>query len=65
MSQPTRAIVEAESAGIDVSLLDANLGYSYEQRALLHQGALDLALEIARVGRQLYGDTQSTPLPSL
>ena len=55
----------AERAGFDLSLIDANLSYSYDQRVLLHDGALALALEMERVGRELRGDAQSTTPASL
>jgi hypothetical protein len=47
------AIEEAECAGVDLGLVDDNLRLTYEQRALQHQAALDLALEVERAGRQL------------
>jgi hypothetical protein len=47
------AIELAERAGIDIGLLDDNLRLSFEQRALQHQAALDLALAIECAGRQL------------
>ena len=59
------AIEEAEQAGFDSSLIDANLSYSYEKRALLHDAALELALEMEKAGRQLRGESQlinSAPL---
>lgn len=57
MSEPLNPIDEAERAGFDSSLIDANLSYSCEKRVLLHDAALELALEIERVGRQLRGGT--------
>jgi hypothetical protein len=47
------ACEEAERAGFDLSLIEESLGYTYEQRALFHQAALDLALELERAGRGL------------
>jgi hypothetical protein len=44
------AIQEAEQAGIDLSLIDESLRCSYEQRALQHQAAPSLALELERIG---------------
>lgn len=52
------ATEEAERAGFDVSLVDVSLGYTYDQRAEQHQAALELALELERIGRQLRGETQ-------
>jgi hypothetical protein len=60
MSNDINAIEEAERAGFDSSLIDANLSYSYEKRVLLHDAALELALEIERAGQQLRGNTQPT-----
>jgi hypothetical protein len=47
------AVEEAERAGIDLSLIEVSLGYSYDKRAQQHQAALELALELERAGRQL------------
>jgi hypothetical protein len=60
MPQLPNAIEEAERAGFDMSLIDANLSYSYEKRVLLHDAALELALEFERAGRQLRGSSEST-----
>jgi hypothetical protein len=65
MTEPLNAIDEAERAGFDMSLIDANLSYSYEKRVLLHDAALELALEFERVGRQLRGATQQTDSDAL
>jgi len=54
------AIEEAERAGIDPSLIDVSLGYSYDKCAQQHQAALELALEFGRAGRELRGTAQST-----
>jgi hypothetical protein len=53
------ATEEAERAGFDISLIDVSLGYSYDKRAEQHQAALELALELERIGQQLRGETQS------
>ncbi len=64
MAHRRSATEEAERAGFDLSLIEANLSYSYEKRVLLHDQALALALEFERVGQQLRGDSQSTtPVP--
>ncbi|HEY5756384.1 MAG TPA: hypothetical protein VIU34_11205 [Steroidobacter sp.] len=52
------AIEEAKRAGIDMSLIETSLGYSYDKRAEQHQAALELALELERIGRQLRGEAQ-------
>jgi hypothetical protein len=51
-TRPT-AIEEAERAGFDMSLIDESLRLSHEQRALQHQEALNLALELESAGRKL------------
>jgi hypothetical protein len=40
------AIEEATRAGIDLSLIDENLRLTPEQRALQHQAALNMVLEL-------------------
>jgi len=58
-AQPASPIETAARAGIDLSLLEASLSVSYDQRARQHQSALDLALEFERAGRQLREQPQS------
>ena len=53
----------AERAGVDLSLIDESLGYSYEERAIHHQRALNMALEFERVGRELREQHQQ-PAPA-
>lgn len=53
MTASPPAVKEAESAGLDMSLSDESLRLSYDQRALQHQEALNLALELERAGRKL------------
>jgi hypothetical protein len=53
MAGPVNPIEEAEKAGFDLSLIEESLSYSYEQRALHHQAALNLAIEMEKAGRQL------------
>jgi hypothetical protein len=53
MPAPPSAIEEAERAGFDLSLIDESLRLSYDQRALQHQEALNLVLEMERAGRKL------------
>jgi hypothetical protein len=65
MTEPLNAIAEAERAGFDMGLIDANLSYSYEKRVLLHDAALELALEFERIGRQLRGVTKPTDSDAL
>jgi hypothetical protein len=52
------AIEQAEAAGFDMSLIDVSLSYTHERRALQHQAALDLALELAKAGQQLRDRSQ-------
>jgi hypothetical protein len=59
MSTTRSAIEDAEQAGFDLSLMDASLSYSYEKRALQHQEALNLALELERAGRRLRDRSQA------
>ena len=55
---------EAAQAGFDTSLIDDNLACTYEQRALQHQSALNLALELEEIGRRLRERPQSTTAAS-
>ena len=50
--------IESEQHGFDLSLINASLSHTYEKRALQHQAALDLALELEKIGRQLRGPAQ-------
>lgn len=52
------AAEEAARAGFDLSLIELSLSYSYDKRAEQHQAALELALELERVGRELRGAAQ-------
>jgi hypothetical protein len=58
-------IESAEAAGVDLSLIDDSLSRSYEERAVQHQEALNLALEMERAGNELrerYQSAASAPL---
>jgi hypothetical protein len=59
MSKPPNPAEEAERAGFDLSLIEANLSYSYEKRVLLHDAALELVREAERAGRVLRGEAES------
>ncbi|HMM58352.1 MAG TPA: hypothetical protein PKD77_12300 [Rudaea sp.] len=61
MRKPSPDIEAARRAGIDLALVEENLRLSFEERALQHQSALDLALEIERAGRQLRERSAKTP----
>lgn len=65
MPDPVNPIEEAERAGFDLSLIEESLSYSYEQRAVHHQAALNLALEMEKAGRQLRERDQPTTSASL
>lgn len=47
------AAKQAELAGFDLSLVAENLRCSFEQRALQHEEALMLALELEKTGKEL------------
>jgi hypothetical protein len=53
MGEVSSAIEEEKRAAFDVRLVDANLNYSYEQRVIHHQEALDLILESEKAGYQV------------
>jgi hypothetical protein len=55
----------AELAGIDPGLLDESLRLNPEQRAVRHQAALDLMLEMERAGRELRERTEQTAAAAL
>jgi hypothetical protein len=58
------AIESAEAAGVDLNLIDESLSRSYEERAIQHQEALNLALEMERAGNELRERYQSSlPAP--
>ena len=64
------AIQEAEQAGIDLSLIDESLRLTPEQRALQHQSALDMALQLecayhASRSKRRDDGTQSTAAETL
>ena len=49
------AVEETARPGIDLSLIELSLSYSYDKRTQQHQAALELALELERIGRELRG----------
>ncbi|HMN45185.1 MAG TPA: hypothetical protein PKE27_11450 [Povalibacter sp.] len=61
----TPACLAAQQAGFDLSLMEESLRCSYEQRALQHQAALQLALELEAVGKQLRERAESPSADSL
>jgi hypothetical protein len=56
---PPTATQIAEAAGFDISLIRTTLSYTYEQRVLQHQAALELMLEMEAAGRKLRESTAS------
>lgn len=56
---PTAAEI-AEAAGFDIRLIRTSLSYTYDQRVLQHQAALELLLEMERAGRKLRESTASS-----
>jgi hypothetical protein len=63
MTHSLTAIEVAEHAGFDLSLIRVSLGYTYDQRAIQHQAALDLMLEMERAGQQLRDTAQPAHRP--
>jgi hypothetical protein len=47
-----------------MSLIEVSLGYSYEQRALQHEAALELMLEMERAGKQLTASCRPSAVAS-
>jgi hypothetical protein len=60
MPKQLTATEDAQQAGFDPSLIEANLRCTYEERVLRHQSALDLMLELSRIGEDLRGRDQPT-----
>ena len=42
---------DAQAAGFDLSLIEMSLQRTYDERAIEHQAALELALELEMIGR--------------
>jgi hypothetical protein len=55
------ALLEAENAGFDLSLVEASLLLSPEERAKQHDQALSLVLEFDRIRQIRYEQPQPTP----
>ena len=56
----TPEVEEAERAGFDLGLIEDNLNLTCEQRAIQHDRALALVLEIDRQREKLYAHAQPT-----
>ncbi len=54
-------IADATLAGVDIELLEFNLTLTPEQRAYRHDGALQLALELKRIGEEMRAHADATP----
>jgi hypothetical protein len=52
MANQRDAIEEAEKAGFDLSLVEASLALTHEERARQHDQALALVLEFDRIRRE-------------
>ncbi len=50
MENPAQALEEARRAGIDLDLLDSNLGLTYEERVLRHESAQELIWALKEAG---------------
>ena len=50
MNPHDSALEDARQAGFDLDLLDSNLALTPEQRALRHESALELFLELRAAG---------------
>ena len=60
MVKPVKAIEEAERAGFDLSLVDESLKLTHEERALQHDQALALVLELDQLRRERNAKLEST-----
>ena len=61
MDNPAQALEEARCAGIDLSLVEVNLRLTYEERALRHASALELALALKEAGAAYYAKSARSP----
>ena len=62
--QAQAAIAEAERAGLDLSLVDSNLGLSFEERLRRHDAALEFKLALRAAGQAMYAQAARTPAPA-
>jgi hypothetical protein len=53
-------IAEAVQAGVDIEMVEYNLTLTPEQRARQHDGALQLALELKRLGEEMRANAGAT-----
>lgn len=58
------AIEAAEHAGFDMSLIEASLRCTPEQRALQHQAALEMALQLEAAYQSAKGNTSKYRVPA-
>jgi hypothetical protein len=59
-SKSNLALIEAEKAGFDLSLVEASLMVSHEERAKQHDQALSLVLEFDRIRQKRNEQSQPT-----
>jgi hypothetical protein len=59
-SKSNVALIEAEKAGFDLSLVEASLMVSHEERAKQHDQALSLVLEFDRIRQNRNEQSQPT-----
>lgn len=60
MNENEQAWEDARQAGIDLSLLEANLALSVKERWQQHDSALALVLKLEEAGRALHGGFKPT-----
>ena len=53
----TQAVEEAARAGFDLGLIEDNLNLTYEQRAIQHDRALALVIELKHLREKLNANT--------
>jgi hypothetical protein len=58
------AIEAAEHAGFDMSLIEESLRRTPEQRALQHQAALEMALQLEAAYQSVKGNTSKYRVPA-
>lgn len=56
-----KSVESANSILSDETLIDYNLSLTPEERLLNHQRALDTINELMNAGKQIYGESQSSP----
>jgi hypothetical protein len=62
--QAQAAILEAERAGLDLSLVDSNLRLSLEDRLRRHDAALEFKLALRAAGEAMYAQAARAATPA-